>query len=89
MISVIITSFKEPKTIRKCISSVADRKYSGIPNPFEIIQVSPDELTLKQGKKEANRLELTKRQYVQIRDPKKGKPYALKMGYSYRWRCLF
>jgi cellulose synthase/poly-beta-1,6-N-acetylglucosamine synthase-like glycosyltransferase len=79
MISVIITSFKEPKTIRKCISSIGDRKYSGIPNPFEIIQVSPDELTLKQGKKEAYKLGLTKRQYVQVRDPKKGKPYALKM----------
>lgn len=79
MISVIITSFKEPRTIRKCISSIADRKYSGIPNPFEIIQVSPDELTLKQGKKEANRLGLNKKQYIQIRDPKKGKPYALRM----------
>jgi cellulose synthase/poly-beta-1,6-N-acetylglucosamine synthase-like glycosyltransferase len=79
MISVIITSFKEPKTIRKCISSIADRKYSGIPNPFEIIQVSPDELTLKQGRKEANRLKLSKKQYVQVVDPKKGKPFALKM----------
>ncbi len=79
MISVIITSFKEPRTIRKCISSIANRKYSSIPNPFEIIQVSPDELTLKQGKKEANRLGLNKKQYIQIRDPKKGKPHALKM----------
>lgn len=79
MISVIITSFKEPRTIRKCISSIANRQYSGIPNPFEIIQVSPDELTLKQGKKEANRLGLNKKQYIQIRDPKKGKPVALKM----------
>ena len=79
MISVIITSFKEPRTIRKCISSIADKKYSGIPKPFEIIQVSPDELTLKQGKKEANRLGLSKKQYVQIKDPQKGKPFALKM----------
>jgi cellulose synthase/poly-beta-1,6-N-acetylglucosamine synthase-like glycosyltransferase len=79
MVSVIITSFKEPQTIRKCISSIADRKYSGIPTPFEIIQVSPDELTLKQGKKEANKLGLNKRQYIQVRDPKKGKPFALKM----------
>jgi len=55
MISVIITSFKEPQTIRKCVSSIADKKYSGISTPFEIIQVSPDELTLKQGRKEANK----------------------------------
>jgi cellulose synthase/poly-beta-1,6-N-acetylglucosamine synthase-like glycosyltransferase len=79
MISVIITSFKEPKTIRKCIASIADRKYSGIPIPFEIIQVSPDELTLKQGRKEANKLGLSKKQYIQVKDPRKGKPFALKM----------
>ncbi len=82
MISVIITSFKEPHTIRKCISSIADRNYSGIPTPFEIIQVSPDELTLKQGKKEAHKLGLSKKQYIQIRDPKRGKPYALKMAFK-------
>jgi cellulose synthase/poly-beta-1,6-N-acetylglucosamine synthase-like glycosyltransferase len=79
MISVIITSFKEPKTIRKCISCIADRSYSGIPSPFEVIQITPDDLTLKQGQKEANRLRLSKKQYIQIKDPKKGKPFALKM----------
>jgi len=79
MISVIITSFKEPKTIRKCIACIADRSYSGIPSPFEIIQITPDELTLKQGQKEANRLGLTHKQYIQIKDPQKGKPFALKM----------
>lgn len=79
MVSVIITSFKEPKTIRKCISSIADRKYSSIPSPFEIIQVSPDDITLKEGRKEANKLKLTKKQYIQVKDPRKGKPYALRM----------
>ena len=82
MISVIITSFKEPQTIRKCVSSIADKKYSGISTPFEIIQVSPDELTLKQGRKEANKLGLNKNQYIQVRDPKKGKPFALKMAFK-------
>jgi glycosyltransferase involved in cell wall biosynthesis len=43
MISVVITSLKEPKTIGKCIKCIADRKYSGITAPFEIIQVSPDD----------------------------------------------
>lgn len=79
MISVIITSFKEPNTIGRCISSIAKRKYSGIQSPFEIIQVSPDTLTLKQGKKEAQKLKLSKKQYIQVKDPKRGKPYALKM----------
>lgn len=79
MISVIITSFKEPKTIGKCIQYIADKKYSGITKPFEIIQVSPDELTLKAGKKMANKLKLSNSEYHHIIDPHKGKPYALKL----------
>lgn len=79
MLSVIITSFKEPRTIGKCIASIANREYSGIPTPFEILQVSPDEETLNAGKKEAQKLNLTDSEYRQIIDPKKGKPYALKM----------
>jgi cellulose synthase/poly-beta-1,6-N-acetylglucosamine synthase-like glycosyltransferase len=82
MISVIITSFKEPKTIGKCIRCIADRKYSGLPTPFEIIQVSPDELTLKAGRKAANELKLSKKEYKHIIDPCKGKPTALKMALS-------
>jgi len=79
MISVIITSFKEPHTIGKCIQCIADKKYSGITKPFEIIQVSPDELTLKAGKKMANILKLSNSEYHRIIDPHKGKPYALKL----------
>jgi len=79
MISVIITSFKEPKTIGKCIKCIADRSYSGIFSPFEIIQVSPDELTLKAGRKAANELKLSNQEYRHIIDPHKGKPTALRM----------
>jgi len=79
MISVIITSFKEPHTIGKCIQCIADKRYSGINKPFEIIQVSPDELTLKAGKKMANILKLSNSEYHHIIDPHKGKPYALKL----------
>lgn len=81
MISVIIASFKEPKTIGRCISSIVNKKYSGIPNDFEIIQVSPDSATLIAGKKEANKYNLGKK-YSQIKDPKKGKPYALRMAFK-------
>lgn len=81
MISVIIASFKEPKTIGRCISSIANRKYSGIPTNFEIIQVSPDRETLNAGRKEANKYKLGKK-YIQIKDPRKGKPYALRMAFK-------
>jgi poly-beta-1,6-N-acetyl-D-glucosamine synthase len=79
MISVIITSFKEPKTIGKCITCIADAEYSGIAKPFEIIQVSPDELTLKAGEKQARKLNLSNKEYIQVIDPHKGKPFALKL----------
>ena len=81
MISVIIASFREPKTIGRCISCIANKKYSSIPNDFEIIQVSPDSATLNAGRKEANKYKLGKR-YVQIKDPRKGKPYALRMAFK-------
>lgn len=79
MISVIITSWKEPNTIGRCIKSIADSNYSGIQRPFEILQVSPDKGTLDAGKKIAQRLKLKSNEYIQVKDPKKGKPYALKM----------
>ena len=81
MVSVIIASFKEPKTIGRCISSFANRKYSGIPTDFEIIQVSPDEETLEAGQKEAKKYRLGKK-FVQLKDPRKGKPYALRMAFK-------
>lgn len=79
MISVIITSWKEPKTIGKCIECIADTKYSGIPKPFEILQLSPDKETLDEGLKIARKLGLSETEYIQIQDPKKGKPFALKL----------
>jgi cellulose synthase/poly-beta-1,6-N-acetylglucosamine synthase-like glycosyltransferase len=79
MLSVIITSFKEPKTIGKCIECIGNSKYSGIPVPFEILQVSPDKETLEFGRIAAEKLGLNSNEFRQIVDPSKGKPFALKM----------
>ena len=79
MITVIITSWKEPNTIGKCIECIADTKYSGIKRPFEILQLSPDRETLDAGFKTAKNLGLSESEYIQIQDPKKGKPFALKL----------
>lgn len=81
MISVIITSWNEPKTIGKCVSSIGDQKYSGIPSDFEIIQISPDKETLNVGKDAAEKLNILDK-YIQLQDPKKGKPHALKMAFK-------
>ncbi len=77
MISIIITSRQEPRTIGKCIKCIVDRKYSGLQEPFEVIQVSPDEETLDAGFDVAKELKLSPEEYIQIKDPMKGKPYAL------------
>jgi len=79
MITVIVTSWKEPKTIGKCIKCIADSSYSGIASTFEILQISPDKETLDAGLKAAKELGLKRSQYIQIQDPQKGKPYALKL----------
>ncbi len=74
MISVIITSYKEPNTIAKAIASVASKDH-------EIIQISPDRETLDAGLKEGKRLKLEKN-FVQIKDPCKGKPHALNLAFK-------
>lgn len=81
MVSAIITSWNEPKTIGKCISSIGDQKFSGIPSEFEIIQISPDKETLDVGKRKAKKLGILDK-FVQIKDPRKGKPHALKMAFK-------
>ncbi len=74
MVSVIITSYKEPKTIGKAISSLASKSY-------EIIQISPDAETLDAGLNVARELKIEKN-FVQIKDPCKGKPHALNLAFK-------
>ncbi|HVX92848.1 MAG TPA: glycosyltransferase, partial [Candidatus Dojkabacteria bacterium] len=81
LISIIIVGFKEPRTIGDCIKAIAKRSYSGIPANFELIQVSPDDETLKAGKKAAQALRLGNK-FKQIVDPRHGKPYALKLAFK-------
>lgn len=77
-LTVIVNSWDEPSSIGKAIKCIANPTYSSIPEDFELIQVSPDDATLNAGEKAANNLGLNKK-YIQIRDPKKGKPFALNM----------
>lgn len=77
-ISVIINAWKEPDSIGKAIKCIADTRYSGISENFEIIQVTPDQPTLDAGMQIAKELKLHGR-FIQLKDPLKGKPYALDM----------
>lgn len=77
-LTIIINSWDEPTSIGKAIKCIADQKYSGIIDSFELIQVSPDDGTLNAGQLVAQELKLGNK-YIQIRDPKKGKPFALNL----------
>jgi len=72
MISVIITSFKEPKTIGKAIESFLNQN---IKEKYEIIVCAPDEETLDVAKDYSK-----KNKKVKIfKDPGKGKMFALNL----------
>ncbi len=77
MLSIIITSYKEPNTIGKAIESI----YHGITDEAEIIQISPDKETLEAGLKKAKDLDIEKL-FLQIKDPCKGKPHALNLAFE-------
>ena len=70
MISVVITGYKEPKTIGKAIEQVLRNKIKG---NYELIIAAPDDETL-----DAARIYLKKNKRIKIlRDEGKGKPSAL------------
>lgn len=70
MISIIITSYKEPKTIGRAIKSFQSQK---IKEKYEIIVVAPDKETLNSAKKYKVKC---------LKDPGKGKPTALNLAFS-------
>jgi cellulose synthase/poly-beta-1,6-N-acetylglucosamine synthase-like glycosyltransferase len=70
--SVIITAFKEPKTIKKAIESIILNKIKNI----EILVVAPDDETLEEAKKIRNK------KLKFLKDKGKGKPEALNLAVS-------
>lgn len=73
MLSIIITAWKEPETIKKAIQSFLDE---GIKEKYEIIVVAPDKETLDSTKSiKDNHITL-------LKDPKKGKPTALNLAFK-------
>ena len=74
MISIIITAFKESKTIERAIRSIAEQEL-----PInEIIVIAPDDETLHAAKKLSNKY----KQIKLIKDFGRGKPAALNLAVS-------
>lgn len=78
MISVLITAWKEERTIKKCIECIVNQNYSGIPENFELILACPDEETLSSAKKIIEKYKIQEK-FKHIQDPAKGKNYALNL----------
>lgn len=72
MISIIITAYKEPKTIGRAIEQVLKNK---IKEKFELIVTAPDKETLDAARKYSSRDKRIKL----LKDQGKGKPAALNM----------
>jgi biofilm PGA synthesis N-glycosyltransferase PgaC len=75
MITVIITAFKEPKTIGKAINQVLKNK---IRDKYEILVLAPDAETLNEAKNYAKK----HRQIKVIKDKGEGKPSALNLAFT-------
>lgn len=74
MISVIVTAYKEEKTIGKAIDSILKNNLSN----YEIIVIAPDEPTLNVAKEYSRKFKNIKL----LKDPQKGKPLALNIAVS-------
>lgn len=74
MISIIITSYKEPKTIGRAITAIIEQKIPA----YELLIVAPDEETLDEARKYAKKY----RQIKVIKDAGEGKPAALNLAFK-------
>jgi cellulose synthase/poly-beta-1,6-N-acetylglucosamine synthase-like glycosyltransferase len=72
MISIIITAFKEHKTIGKCVKSIVSQK---IKENYELFVVAPDKETLDSAKKASRRV-------IALKDNAIGKWNALNIGFK-------
>lgn len=75
MISIIITAYKEEKTIGKAIEYILKNK---IPDSYEILVLAPDEKTLDEARKYSK----NNKKIKVIKDSGKGKPSALNQAFD-------
>ncbi len=82
MVSIIITAWKEEKTIGKAIEAILDPANT-LPEKLEILIVAPDEGTINAAEETFKKFNLPQgketenRYYKIVKDPGKGKPIAL------------
>lgn len=80
MITVVITAYKEAKTIRATIRSILDRPFSGYDGKLKLVVVAPDSATLRAAQAEALAWDNSKLQLIE--DKGTGKPAALNSSFK-------
>lgn len=76
-LTVILTAYKEEKTVARAVKSICDPKYSGYNEQFQLITVIPDKETLNTAKKEIKKFKNI--EWTSVIDPGEGKPTALNL----------
>ncbi len=76
-LTVILTAYKEEKTVARAVKSICDPKYSGYKEKFQLITVIPDKETLNTAKKEIKKYKNI--EWTSVIDPGEGKPTALNL----------
>lgn len=76
--SVIITTYKEPESIKTALSAVVEPN-KGFFSKAELIIIAPDDETLAAAENEIKKLKLNENNYRIIKDEGKGKPAALNL----------
>lgn len=78
-LTVVITAYREEKTIAKALECICECKYSGYDKEFQLITVIPDKETNKIATKVISKYKNI--QWTRISDPGKGKPSALNLAF--------
>ena len=76
MISLIITAWKEPQTIGKAVKALLSQAEE-LDGEYELLLVCPDRETYEAAARVAR--DYRKIPFIYLKDPQKGKPYALNM----------
>ncbi len=94
-----MTAWNEYRTVPRAIVSIIDQEYSGYGGDLQLIQISPDNKTLQAGRDAVaayfgkdfakpelpiyTKLQRGRLEFVQVKDPRKGKPHALNLAFKY------
>jgi len=84
MLSIIVTAYREEKTIAKVVRHLLDSQFSGLgkhklDSAWELILVAPDVQTRSAAKQELKKLAIPETNWQILIDQQKGKPVALNM----------